>query len=141
MGLKGDGRGFSSNSDPAKSRVFVHVDVENQTFSATANPTCTTGGRCADPLSTNQIGVSFGADGGFSVSINAKNSILPGPAIDASFTFTPDGRGGFSTSGNRDAFPSAEAYLWRGGQASTLFQRGEKTPFHLAPPFPNDRWP
>lgn len=93
LGLKGDSRGFSSSSDPAQSRVYVHVDVANQTFSATANPTCTTGGRCADPLSTNQIGVTFGKDGGFSVSINAKNSVLPGPAINASFTFSPDGQG------------------------------------------------
>jgi hypothetical protein len=142
LSLKGDGREFSSDSDPSKSRVFVHVDIEKQTFSATANPTCTTGGSCADPLASNQIGVSFGDDGGFTVSVSAKNSIFTrAPAIDASFTFSPNGKGGFNTSGNRDAFPSAEAYLWRDGKASTLFQRGEKTPFHLAPPFPNDRWP
>ena len=141
LGLKGDGRGFSSSSDPSQSRVFVHIDVANQTFSATSNPTCTTGGRCADPLSSNEVGVAFGADGGFTVSVNAKNSVMPGPAINGSFSFTSDGRGGFTTSGNRDAFPSAEAYLWRGGQPTTLFQRPERTPFHLLPFMRNDRWP
>jgi hypothetical protein len=82
----------------------------------------------------------FDDGGGFTVSVTAKNSVRPGPAINGSFTFTPDGRGGFATSGNRDAFPSAEAYLWRGGQPTTLFQRGEKTPFHLLPFMRNDRW-
>lgn len=141
MGLKGDGRGFSSSSDPSQSRVFLHIDVENQTFSATANPTCTTGGRCEDRLASNQIGVSFGSDGGFTVSVNAKNSVLPGPSINATFTFSPDGRGGFSTAGNRDAFPSAEAYLWRGGNPTTLFQRPERNPLFLFGVAPNDRWP
>ena len=82
-----------------------------------------------------------GAAGGFTVSVNAKNSIFTGgPAINAKFSFTPDGRGGFTTSGNRDAFPSAEAYLWRNGTATTLFQRDETSPFSLIPIFRNDRW-
>lgn len=140
LGLKGDGRDFSSSSDPSLSRVWVHVDPANRTYSVHVNPTCTTGGACNAPLTSNRINVSFGSDGGFTVSVNAKNSVLPGPAINATFTFTPDGQGGFVTSGNRDAFPSAEAYLWRAGQATTLFQRPERTPFHLLPFFPNDRW-
>lgn len=140
--LKGDGRGFSSSSDPSRSRVWLHIDVENRTWSARVNPTCSTSGKCAAPLSTNQIGVTFGDGGGFTVSVNAKNSMLSiAPAINGSFTFTPDGRGGFTTSGNRDAFPSAEAYLWRGGQPTTLFQRPERTPLHLFPFMLNDRWP
>lgn len=28
--LKGDGRGFQSTSDPAQSRLYIVVDVENQ---------------------------------------------------------------------------------------------------------------
>ncbi|TVQ15097.1 MAG: RHS repeat-associated core domain-containing protein [Balneolaceae bacterium] len=143
LGLEGDNRDFSSSSDPSQSRLFLHIDVENQTFSVTVNETCSIGGNCADPAPTNQIDVVFGDDGGFSVSVEAKNSLRPrsSPAIDASFTFTPDGSGGFTTSGNRDAFPSAEAYLWRGGQPTTLFQRTERTPFHLFPLMPKDRWP
>jgi RHS repeat-associated protein len=141
LGLAGDAREFSSNSDPSQSRVWLHIDPSAQTFSAHVNPSCTAGGRCQAPLASNRIGVTFGSGGGFTVSVNAKNSILPGPAINGSVTFTPNGRGGFTTSGNRDAFPSTEAYLWRGGEATTLFQRGEASPFHLLPPFPNDRWP
>jgi RHS repeat-associated protein len=140
LGLKGDARGFSSSSDPAQSRVWLHVDPAKKTFSAHANPSCTTGGRCAAALSSNQINVSFGANGGFTVSVNAKNSILPGPSINGTFSFQPNGRGGFTTSGNRDAFPSAEAYLWRNGQASTLFQRTETSVLSLFGFMRNDRW-
>ncbi|MAO63620.1 MAG: hypothetical protein CL666_01335 [Balneola sp.] len=140
LGLKGDNRDFSSSSDPEKSRIFLHIDVENQSFTPTANPTCTTGGECKDPLSTNVIDVAFGEDGEFTVSFSAKNSVLPGPAIDGEINFTPDGKGGFNTLGNRDAFPSAEAYFWKGGKPTTLFQRTEKTPFHLIPLWINDKW-
>lgn len=141
LGLKGDGRGFSSSSDPSQSRVWVHVNPGNQSVSVHVNPTCTTGGNCNAPLGSNQVNVSFGSDGGFTVSVNAKNSILPGPAINGTFAFTPDGQGGYATSGNRDAFPSAEAYSWRSGQPTTLFQRPERSKAHLLPFMPNDRWP
>lgn len=84
----------------------------------------------------------FGNDGGINVKVHAQNSRFPSPSIiDGTFSFTPDGRGGFEASVNRDAYPSAEAYLWRGGQPTMLFQRPEKTPFHLFRWMPNDRWP
>jgi RHS repeat-associated protein len=150
IGLKGDNRDFSYSSDPSKSRVFLHIDTENKIFSSKVNPTCSTGGDCTDPVSSNEINVDFGKDGEISVSVEAVNSRRPllSPDIDASSIFTPDGKGGCKDSGNRDAFPSAEAYHWKNGKAATLFKRKEFTPFHLFPfklipghPLPwKDRW-
>ena len=140
LGLKGDGRDFSSNYEPEKSRFFVHIDIENQTAAIEVNETCTTGGRCEPASPKNEIGVSFGEDGEITLFFDAKNSVLPGPAINGEIQFTPDGKGGFNTSGNRDAFPSAEAYLWKEGQPTMLFESQEKTPLHLFPFMPKDRF-
>ncbi len=139
--LRGDGRDFSADSEPGRSRVFVHVNVEKQTFSATVNASCFTGGSCKPALKTNDVAVAFSESGGFTLTVQARNSILPGPSIDATFTFSPDGRGGFSTLVDRDAYPSAEAYLWHGGQAKPLFQLPERTPAHLLWFMPNERLP
>jgi hypothetical protein len=141
LGLKGDGRDFSSSSDPGQSRAYIHVDVANKSFTSHVNPTCTTGGNCKAPLSGNQLNVTFGDDGSFSVSASLQNSVIPlSPSIDANVTFTPNASGSYTASGSRDAFPSFEAYHYQNGKASTIVQRPEKTPFHLIPLFPNDEF-
>lgn len=141
MGLKGDGRTFSSSSDSSQSRIYIHVDVANQAAQVVQNPTCNTQGECRAPLASNNVNVTFGADGGFTVSVDAKNSIrTAAPAINATINFTPNGQGSFTASGSRDAFPSVEAYHWQAGAAAPLLQRGERTPFHLFPWMRNDRF-
>ena len=76
------------------------------------------------------------------MSYDLKNSKYPlSPAINGTVTFRPDGRGGFTPTGSRDAFPALEAYLHRGGTVAKIVQRPERRPFHLMPIFPNHRWP
>jgi hypothetical protein len=41
------------------------------------------------------------------------NSKIWGPHIDANFSITPDGKGGYRASGTRDGHPSLEAYYYR----------------------------
>ncbi len=143
QGYKGDDREFSSNSDPSQSRVYLHVNVGEKEFNGVVNPSRKVGGEEVAPLESNRVSVTFDADGGFSAEIDATNSAAAprvAPAIDASFTFRPDGSGGFRGQGDRDAFPSAEAYHWRGGVVKTLFKRREATWFSLFPFMPNDKF-
>ena len=142
QGYKGDDREFSSNSDPNQSRVYLHVNVGEKEFNGVVNPSSKLGGEEVAPLESNRMSVTFDADGGFSVAIAATNSAAPpgSPGIDASFTFRPDGSGGFEGQGDRDAFPSAEAYHWRGGVVKKLFKRPEATWFSLFPFMPNDKF-
>lgn len=45
------------------------------------------------------------------LSFRLKNSLIPGsPDIDGSITFSPDGQGGWSTSGDISAYPSNALY-------------------------------
>ncbi len=141
LGLKGDGRGFSSDSDPAQSRAYVHVDIANKTFTSHVNPTCTTGGSCAAPSASNRLNVTFSDDGSFTLSASLQNSVIPlSPSIDADVTFSPKSEGSYTASGSRDAFPAFEAYHYRNGQATTIVQRPEFTPWNLIPVFPNDEF-
>lgn len=93
---------------------------------------------------TTEIPGTWGSENGsFTVNSHAENSAVPlglAPAIDASVTFMPNGEGGFSTSGNRDAMPSLGIYQRGGGQWTTLQERGERGGLYLFPFMPNDRW-
>jgi hypothetical protein len=128
FGLSGDNRGFSSNSDPEQSRAFINVDVKNKRFDYQVNPSCTTGGSCNDPVSSNSVNVTFGDDGSFTVSAhltNSEASVLGEPSIRANVKFTPDGNGGYDAHGTRTAFPSFGAYYYNNGNVQTIIQRPE----------------
>jgi hypothetical protein len=75
-----------------------------------------------------------GAGGSFSVDLNLKNSVVPfgaSPDIDGKVTFTPDGNGGYSASGNVSAFPSNAVYQRQNGQWVELHRHTETTPLDL----------
>lgn len=105
------------------------------------NQTCNGQGNCAGPSSSNKITVTFVPDiGTVSVDYHLQNGFDVGPAADGSITFSPNGRGGYASHGNRDAYPSLEAYQWKDGQPSIIIQQPEKSIFHALPIFPNLKW-
>ena len=150
MGFGGDNRDFDANAPADKSRAQVVVNADGMLSSAHVSPsTGPLGGKHAAlpfaPEGPNRTRVDRARDGSFTVTVSLKNSALPlgaGPAINASVTFTPDGRGGFTTSGNRDAMPSLGIYQRVNGRWQELpgGRRPEKGGFHLMPFMPNDKW-
>ncbi len=139
LGSKGDGRSFDKNAGPNSSRLQVVVSPDGE-LSYNVSGSCTLVG-CSGPSEKNNISVQQGENGSFTVNVEAYNSAMPGaPAINASVTFTPDGSGRYRTSGTRDAMPSLGIYQYRGGEKWILAQRPAKSPWHLIPGFPKDRW-
>jgi hypothetical protein len=147
--LHGDGRDFSSNSDPAASRGYIWISVDdgkvvsqmNQTGYIEAemgnDPTMNDDWagpvqvgeniRWTGPSSQNQWTVTRGEAGEFTVSYDL---VLAGtlenvaPHINGTITFQPNGKGGYTASGARDGFPWAEAYYHDGrGNVQTIFRR------------------
>jgi RHS repeat-associated protein len=139
---RGDGRDFSSDSDPTKSRIWIQYYPESDTKLIHTNESCTTGGVCIPPLETNKISVAKDATGAITILVDAKNSTESlGPAIDAKITLISDNAGGWISKIERDSFPSLEGYIYQDGVAKgTLFQMSEVSgffgPFYLFPVFP-----
>jgi RHS repeat-associated protein len=131
--LKGDNRGPSPHSSPSQSRAYVIVDPSNpEAATPVINPTCTSRGRCAAPSARNTFDITSDGAGGFNLEMSLVNSAVPGPRIDASIHFTPDGQGGYQASGTRDGYPSAEAYYYRkDGSVQTIFEQKEGSPRQL----------
>ena len=132
--LKGDNRGFSSNSAPSQSRAYVNVDPKNpDAAKPVVNKTCLGfGNACRQPSSSNKFSVSSDGQGGFNVSVDIVNSMVPGPHIDANLHFTPDRSGGYDVSGTRDGYPSLEAYYNRqDGSTQVIVQQKEGKPRQL----------
>jgi hypothetical protein len=147
MGFKGDGRGFEPNATPSQSRVQVVASGDGTITFGHVSGSCGPLG-CSDPLPFlpslgNDITSEKHGNGSFTINVHAVNSAFPGglaPAIDASVTFRPDGKGGFTTSGNRDAMPSLGIYQRVNGQWKPLQERGERGGPFLIPLLPNDKW-
>ncbi len=117
------------------------IDLDQGTASATGGRTCNAQGNCAGPSAQTNITVTFVPDiGTVTVDYHLQNGFNVGPAADGSVTFAPNGSGGLTSTGNRDAYPSLEAVHWRNGQPSFVVQRAEKTIFHALPIFLNDKW-
>jgi RHS repeat-associated protein len=152
MTVHGDGRGFSSASDPAASRGYIWIPVaEPQNFHAQMNPS----GYLAPatlPLSTasqgpvaltpakaegmlyfpssaeNRWTVEGQANGVIEVSYDL---VISGPLewsgaaphINGAVRFTPNRSGGYGYAFERDGFPWAEAYYHDGkGKVQTIFR-------------------
>lgn len=126
--LKGDGRGPSSSSNPARSRAYAIIDPANpEGARVQVNGSCWAGGGGCKPASgSNSFTVASDGNGGFTVNVDLVNSLVPGPHINASIHFTPDGDGGWQASGTRDGFPSVEAYYYRkNGTTQEVINQGE----------------
>ena len=126
--LKGDGREPSSSSNPADSRAYAIIDPSNPAGARTnVNGSCWGDGTGCEPATgSNSFVVASDGEGGFTVNVDLVNSKVPGPHINASIHFTPDGNGGWKASGTRDGFPSVEAYYYRkDGTTQTVINQGE----------------
>jgi len=143
--LRGDGRGFDSDAGPTRSRAQIIITPSNLTGSyATISPTCVTGAGCFAPRSDNGLKITAGEGGSFTVTFNLKNSAAPfgaSPDIDGSVTFTPDGNGGFTTTGDISAFPSNAIYQRVNGRWVDLKPPHKETsPFDLFDGRGRDKW-
>jgi hypothetical protein len=145
--LHGDGRGFSSNSDPSKSRGYIWISVSEDKQQSSMSPTGylfdgiehidKPSGNAfwkmpghtewVEPSSQNVWTVTRGKHGEVTVTYDL---VLAGflqdiaPHINGTITFWPDGQGGYEAEGERDGFPWAEAYYHDGkGRVKTIFQR------------------
>ena len=80
---------------------------------------------CNAPRSDNSFTVNSDGHNGFNVSVDIKNSIVPGPSIDANLHFSPDGEGGFQWKEVR-WIPFSEPYYNRDdGTTQTIVQHQE----------------
>jgi uncharacterized protein RhaS with RHS repeats len=118
--LAADGRGFDPDATPSQSRAQIVVDPSLGRAISTISSTCLAGKigcRAPRPMgSGNSVSMTAGKGGSFTLSFNLTNSIIGGPDIDGSVTFTPDGQGGWATSGDVTAFPSNAFYERQDGK-------------------------
>ncbi len=141
--LHGDGRDFSSNSDPSASRGYLWLSVINGKWESHMNrtgyilPFPGIGGdgnmpffspvTWFEPSPQNKWDPETGSDGRFAVTYDL---VLAGflentaPHINGVILFEPRGDGGYKARGVRDGFPWAEAYYYDGkGNVETIFTR------------------
>ena len=144
--LHGDGRDFSSNSDPGASRAYIYIPVgDPNQWEAHANqtgyivPVYGAGGdytppeiigetiMWTGPSSRNKWTVTPFENSDIAVTYDlvlAGNLEDKAPHINGTILFKPNGSGGYNTFGYRDGFPWAEAYYYDDqGNVQTIFQR------------------
>jgi hypothetical protein len=148
--LHGDGRGFSANSDPSQSRMWVYVPTEGDIAYYSVNPSgqwqglrpysvpgsenVTTGWNYEPegwiwtaPSGANQLSISRSKSGEITIEYDVVISGVPlewgASHINGRVTFTPQGKFGYTADVDRDGFPWAEAYYHDGqGHVRTIFQ-------------------
>ncbi len=146
-GFKGDGRDFDPNAPADQSRAQIVAAKDGTITWDNINGSCGPFG-CEEaypylPSIGNDVWSEKHGNGSFTVHLNAINSAFPlglAPAINSEVTFRPDGNGGFSTSGNRDAMPHLGIYHRVNGEWKTLQERPARGALFLIPFFPNDKW-
>lgn len=117
----------------------------DKTGSAITTGSCSPLG-CYAPYKSNNVSIAAGKGGSITVKYNAEDSAGYGlaPELNGSITFTPDGKGGWTTSGNRDNYPNLGIYQRTNGAWKTLQERpGAQDlmgPARMAAPWPNDKW-
>jgi RHS repeat-associated protein len=132
--LKGDNRGFQQVSDVSRSRAYAIIDPNSGSIAMHVNPSCSGSGSGCKPSVNGPDAFTVKGDGhgGFNVHVDIVNSKVPGPHINADFSITPDGKGGYNVSGTRDGYPSFEAYYYRkDGSVQTIIQQLEGKPRQL----------
>jgi hypothetical protein len=126
-GLRGDGRGFMSESDPKLSRGYIVIDTKNQSIVESGfSPSCLWGNCSSRPSPLNQIGASFGKNGQIIVSFEGHDSKTTVPGVAGMLYFTPNGKGSYSVDGFASDYPSLEAYSYDSkGNPTAILQRTE----------------
>jgi hypothetical protein len=140
--FKGDGRDFDANAAPEQSRIQVVAAANGQVTFKHVSESCQPL-RCFAPDPRNSITSTSSADGSFTITVIGYNSAMSRASpIETSVTFTPDGAGGFSVSGDRRAMPNLGIYQRSGGAWQTLDERraGVGGPIRLLPFYAEDTW-
>lgn len=141
---KGDGRTWTSNTNPSNNRIYLDLHLEEGEGFVSAAESCWSWGKCtaARPWSVNRgslklntIHITRGKDGATTVRIRSTISLGPGPAIDASFRI--DARGNISWV--RDDYPWLEIYRVKDGRISTA-ERDNPGGWRTANLFRNSRF-
>jgi RHS repeat-associated protein len=138
--LRGDGRGFSPNSEKAASRGYIWISPDGSKVESTMNPSGYITGPFPgdlvssgytilfDPSNDNTWSVTPSGDGSITVEFDLVvsgplHATGTAPHINGTIIFTPNGSGGFDYTLERDGFPWAEAYYYDGqGGVQTIFQ-------------------
>lgn len=132
MGMQGDNRGASANCSTCTYRVEVTVDFTNHTYNISAGESHFQNGSDAGPGSTAGSYVTFKGNTATVHIVGTVGGPMGGAAgatgsqVRADFTMTANKNGSVSLSGAHTQFPSFEAYSYKGGQATTLFQYSEQ---------------
>lgn len=148
---RGDGRGFDPNASPNRSRVLFDFDFADDEVKVRSNPSCGSEGQlltkagCHDakPIQTDdsggkthsQVKVDEREDGAINISYETSNSAMHGslsrstPQIDGDITLKPHGDGSFEIHHRGDGYPSREAYYFKAGRVTTLYQREDQGHF------------
>lgn len=116
-GFKGDGRGHDPNAPASRSRAQIIITPGSDHAVYTVDQSCNFA-YCAKARSDNVVSVSQGRDGAYVVGFRLKDAAAPfgmAPDLDGLILLTPDGNGGFTTSGDVAAFPSSDIYQRRNG--------------------------
>jgi RHS repeat-associated protein len=133
--FRGDGRGFNPNAAASQSRVQIVTGPGGNGTATTVSPSCIVGVGCAAPRSGGKVATTAGEGGSFTVQFEGfKISTIPfgaSPDIDGQVSFTPDGEGGYTASGNTTAFPSSAVYQRVKGKWVELHRHTETTPSDL----------
>jgi RHS repeat-associated protein len=115
-GFKGDNRRHDPNAPPSRSRAQILINPNNPyAYRVLVSPSANFiyGG---GPSSSNSHSLQVCEDGSFTLRFSLYDGAAPiAPDLNGSVTFTPDGKGGFTTSGTTSAFPSSDIYQRQGG--------------------------
>lgn len=153
--LLGDGRQSDPNAAPTASRAQIVLYQDIKRTAVFVSKSCLRMalpllGQCSPALAVssdvnaqNHVTVVYYDDGRIALDVqlrNSKTTIFPhfypiGPAINVAMTLTPNGQGGFSTSGVRDSYPSLDVWQWKDGAHTALIQLNATNPFALIDAF------
>lgn len=136
--VHGDGRTFSSNSDPSASRGYIYIPLNDPThpeihmnrsgYFIPADDSDLSGIYYYEPSDKDKWTVTVSEDGSITATYDL---VISGPLdkfgvaphLNGTVTFTPNADGGFNYTMDRDGFPWAESYYYDGqGNVITIFQ-------------------
>lgn len=148
--LLGDNRQTNPDAPFTASRAQIVLYPENGTYVVHVSQSCARRplpflGQCSPPLpvypntgAANHVSVIAGSDGGYSISIQLRNSVLQfsrsyptGPAINVDVTLVPDGHGGFLTTGVRNSYPALDIFQWKDGDRTSILHLAATNPTAL----------
>jgi RHS repeat-associated protein len=119
--FKGDDRGHDPNAPAGRSRAQFVIDPTDPYAyegSSSVSRSCNFM-YCGGPSSSNSSNMHVSDDGSFTLQFNLKDGAAPlglAPDLNGWIRFSPDGKGGYTTSGVMSGFPSKDIYRRANGE-------------------------